>query len=162
MVSLNVSLCASAHIDRAQALTPRPTRYLRADEDMGNCLGMRCRKIAAATRGREQSVGRTWQRTMSMSRWSYAGLIAALIYRHWARRRGQLPLWVISGPWMRGGGVSAYPLRADMLSVDIDVCKVPKGHRLIYSVVFPSKCSLSASASALVACTTPSRWFGGA
>ena len=31
-----------------------------------------------------------------------------------------------------------------------------------YSVVFPSKCSLSASASALVACTTPSRWFGGA
>ena len=36
------------------------------------------------------------------------------------------------------------------------------GHRLIYSVVFPSKCSLSASASALVACTTPPRWFGGA
>ena len=31
-----------------------------------------------------------------------------------------------------------------------------------YSVVFPSKCSLSFSASALVACTTPSRWFGGA
>ena len=31
-----------------------------------------------------------------------------------------------------------------------------------YSVVLPSKCSLSASASALVACTTPSRWFGGA
>ena len=31
-----------------------------------------------------------------------------------------------------------------------------------YSVVFPSKCSSSASASALVACTTPSRWFGGA
>ena len=31
-----------------------------------------------------------------------------------------------------------------------------------YSVVFLSKCSSSASASALVACTTPSRWFGGA
>jgi hypothetical protein len=30
-----------------------------------------------------------------------------------------------------------------------------------YSVVFPSKCSLSDSASALVECTTPSRWFGG-
>jgi hypothetical protein len=31
-----------------------------------------------------------------------------------------------------------------------------------YSVVIPSKCSLSASASARVWWTTPSRWLGGA
>ena len=60
----NSPLCAGGRNSRRKTCAlrgrdrrlPRPTRYLGTDDERRNCLGMRRRECAAATRDREQSM----------------------------------------------------------------------------------------------------------
>ena len=84
-----------------------------------------------------------------------------------ARRGGPVRRQRCSTPCARASPSASGRLRQRLVehSVHAELGSAPHSGRFrpsSYSVVLPSKCSVSASASARVRCTTPSRWLGGA